>query len=134
MSVPDFSRVDLHAPPASGANGMGWADLVAAQTGESPDLLTWATPEGFGVRRLYTAEDRAPLDFCDTYPGLEPYLRGPYATMYATQPWTIRQYAGSPPPRIPTPSTGATWLPARRACRWPSTWPPIGATTPTTSG
>ncbi|MDE0215449.1 MAG: methylmalonyl-CoA mutase family protein, partial [bacterium] len=94
MTVPDFSRVDLHAPSVSGANGMGWADLVAAQTGESPDRLTWATPEGFGVRRLYTAEDRAPLDFCDTYPGLAPYLRGPYATMYATQPWTIRQYAG----------------------------------------
>jgi len=94
MTVPDFSGVDLHDSPVSGANGMGWADLVAAQTGESPDRLTWATPEGFGVRRLYTAEDRAPLDFCDTYPGLEPYLRGPYATMYATQPWTIRQYAG----------------------------------------
>ncbi|MDE0604642.1 MAG: methylmalonyl-CoA mutase [bacterium] len=94
MTVPDFSQVDLHASPVSGANGMGWADLVAAHTGESPDLLTWAAPEGFGVRRLYTADDRAPLDFCDTYPGLEPYLRGPYATMYATQPWTIRQYAG----------------------------------------
>ena len=35
MTVPDFSRVDIHASPASGANGMGWADLVAAQTGES---------------------------------------------------------------------------------------------------
>ena len=34
------------------------------------------------------------LDFLDTYPGIAPYLRGPYPTMYATQPWTIRQYAG----------------------------------------
>ena len=98
MTVPDFSCVDLHTPPVSGAGaaeaGVDWADQAAAQTGESPERLTWATPEGFGVRRLYTAEDRAPLDFCDTYPGVAPYLRGPYATMYATQPWTIRQYAG----------------------------------------
>ena len=97
MSVPDFTTVDLDAPAAPTANGVGlerWADLVAEQTGHRPDDLTWATPEGFGVRTLYTAEDRAPLDFCDTYPGLAPYLRGPYATMYATQPWTIRQYAG----------------------------------------
>ncbi len=98
MTIPDFSTVDFH-PLASEAhpsevNGTGWVDLVAAETGESPDRLSWATPEGFDVARLYTAEDRAPLDFCDTYPGLAPYLRGPYATMYVTQPWTIRQYAG----------------------------------------
>ena len=95
MTVPDFTSVDFYAPEDDApGNGVGWADLVADKGGESPDRLTWATPEGFGVRRLYTAEDRAPLDFCDTYPGLAPYLRGPYATMYATQPWTIRQYAG----------------------------------------
>ena len=34
------------------------------------------------------------LDALDTYPGLSPFLRGPYPTMYTTQPWTIRQYAG----------------------------------------
>ena len=36
----------------------------------------------------------AGLDFLDTWPGLPPFLRGPYPTMYTTQPWTIRQYAG----------------------------------------
>jgi methylmalonyl-CoA mutase len=53
----------------------------------------WDTPEGIPVPPLYTAADLDGLDL-DTYPGIAPYLRGPYPTMYVTQPWTIRQYAG----------------------------------------
>jgi len=54
----------------------------------------WAAPEGIDVAPLYTAADLEGLDALDTYPGLAPFLRGPYPTMYTTQPWTIRQYAG----------------------------------------
>jgi methylmalonyl-CoA mutase len=54
----------------------------------------WVTPEGIPVKPVYGAQDVAGLDFLDTYPGIAPYLRGPYPTMYVTQPWTIRQYAG----------------------------------------
>jgi methylmalonyl-CoA mutase len=54
----------------------------------------WQTPEGIAVRGSYGPADRAALDFLDTWPGLPPFLRGPYPTMYVTQPWTIRQYAG----------------------------------------
>jgi methylmalonyl-CoA mutase len=54
----------------------------------------WLTPEGIPVKPHYGPEDRAGLDFLDTYPGLPPFLRGPYPTMYVTQPWTVRQYAG----------------------------------------
>ncbi len=54
----------------------------------------WKSPEGIEVKRLYTAEDLEGLDALDTYPGLPPFLRGPYPAMYTTQPWTIRQYAG----------------------------------------
>ncbi len=54
----------------------------------------WLTPEGIPVKPIYTAEDRAGLPFVDTLPGIAPYLRGPYPTMYVNQPWTIRQYAG----------------------------------------
>jgi methylmalonyl-CoA mutase len=54
----------------------------------------WDTPEGIAVKAAYTAADLDGLDFLDTLPGLPPYLRGPYPTMYTTQPWTIRQYAG----------------------------------------
>jgi methylmalonyl-CoA mutase len=54
----------------------------------------WEAPEGVGVRPLYTAADTEGLDFLATFPGIAPYLRGPYPTMYTTQPWTVRQYAG----------------------------------------
>src|SRR5437868_378224 len=52
------------------------------------------TPEGRPVKPVYGPDDVAGLDFLDTYPGIAPYLRGPYPTMYVTQPWTVRQYAG----------------------------------------
>ncbi|MBN9250036.1 MAG: methylmalonyl-CoA mutase, partial [Mesorhizobium sp.] len=54
----------------------------------------WVTPEGIALKRLYSEDDLAGLDNLDTYPGLDPYLRGPYPTMYVQKPWTIRQYAG----------------------------------------
>ncbi|SFC73873.1 methylmalonyl-CoA mutase [Nocardioides terrae] len=54
----------------------------------------WHSPEGIEVKPLYTAADLGGLDALATYPGLSPFLRGPYPTMYTTQPWTIRQYAG----------------------------------------
>src|SRR5271154_208428 len=52
------------------------------------------TPEGIEVKSFYDAPDWQGLDFLDTWPGLPPYLRGPYPTMYVNQPWTLRQYAG----------------------------------------
>jgi methylmalonyl-CoA mutase len=54
----------------------------------------WESPEGIGILPIYGPEHLEGLDALDTYPGLTPYLRGPYPTMYTTQPWTIRQYAG----------------------------------------
>src|SRR5579862_834710 len=54
----------------------------------------WLTPEGIAVAPIYQAADAEGLDFTHGYPGIAPYLRGPYPTMYVTQPWTIRQYAG----------------------------------------
>ncbi|SHM21199.1 methylmalonyl-CoA mutase [Cryptosporangium aurantiacum] len=80
MTIPDFSNVELGAPRSA--------------PGEKTAASVWDTPEGIPVKPLYTAEDLDGLDFLDTYPGIAPYLRGPYPTMYATQPWTIRQYAG----------------------------------------
>ncbi len=54
----------------------------------------WASPEGIPIHGLYTPADVDGLDALDTLPGLAPFIRGPYPTMYTTQPWTIRQYAG----------------------------------------
>ena len=80
MTIPDFTGIDLGAPAGPGDWGHGPA--------------AWDAPEGIAVKPLYTAADLHGVDFLDTYPGIPPYLRGPYPAMYATQPWTIRQYAG----------------------------------------
>ncbi|MFN8545053.1 MAG: methylmalonyl-CoA mutase [Candidatus Binatia bacterium] len=72
-----------------------WRDLAAKERkGADPDGLVWHTPEGIDVKPLYTRADVADLAFTDSIPGAFPFLRGPRATMYAGQPWTIRQYAG----------------------------------------
>jgi methylmalonyl-CoA mutase len=92
VSIPDFSNVGLGEPALPSA--ADWQAAVQEATGKAPDALMWETPEGIGVKPLYTTEDLAELDFLDTYPGVVPYLRGPYPTMYVNQPWTIRQYAG----------------------------------------
>src|ERR1700759_5524612 len=54
----------------------------------------WLTPEGIPVKAVYGEADLAGIDFLETWPGVAPYLRGPYPTMYVNQPWTVRQYAG----------------------------------------
>ena len=77
--VPDFTTVDF-------------ADPGRAALETSADM--WLTPEGIPVKPVYGPDDVSGLDFLDGLPGIPPYLRGPYPTMYVTQPWTIRQYAG----------------------------------------
>ena len=77
--IPNFAEVDF-AP-------------VQIRADDAP-ASAWMTPEGIAVKPLYGPDDLRGLDFLDTYPGIAPYLRGPYPTMYVTQPWTIRQYAG----------------------------------------
>jgi methylmalonyl-CoA mutase len=81
----------------SGIASLSGVDLWdgAAGTGQgAADPAVLPTPEGIGVKSLYTAADTAGLDFLGTYPGAPPFLRGPYPTMYTAQPWTVRQYAG----------------------------------------
>ncbi|MBM6592546.1 methylmalonyl-CoA mutase [Microvirga pudoricolor] len=79
--IPDFSALD-------------WANAAAQPSPASETAEPWLTPEGIAVKAAYGSGDRAGLDFLDTYPGIAPYLRGPYPTMYVNQPWTVRQYAG----------------------------------------
>ena len=72
-----------------------WKLLAAKQLREGKLTdLNWQTPEGVCVKPLYSAEDLENLEHLNGFPGIEPYVRGPMATMYAGQPWTIRQYAG----------------------------------------
>ena len=80
MTIPNFAGVAF--------------DDAAAAPAASGTAAPWLTPEGIPVKPAYGPDDLAGLDFLDTYPGIAPYLRGPYPTMYVTQPWTVRQYAG----------------------------------------
>src|SRR6476619_7640027 len=91
--IPDFGTVELGRPAAT-ATADDWAKAFKEATGRGVEEATWTTPEGIEVPPLYTAADLAGIDFLDGLPGIAPYLRGPYPTMYVTQPWTIRQYAG----------------------------------------
>ncbi|WP_129843259.1 methylmalonyl-CoA mutase [Streptomyces sp. RFCAC02] len=92
--IPDFSDIELGPPAPTQAGPDEWRAALERSTGRGADELLWETPEGIGVRPLYTADDLAPVGFLGTYPGIAPFLRGPYPTMYVNQPWTVRQYAG----------------------------------------
>ncbi|MDQ2707963.1 MAG: methylmalonyl-CoA mutase [Actinomycetota bacterium] len=92
-SIPNFADLP-YEPPTADADTKQWAEAVRELTGKDADELAWRTPEGIEVPPLYTSADTEGLDFLRTYPGITPYLRGPYPTMYRTQPWTVRQYAG----------------------------------------
>jgi methylmalonyl-CoA mutase len=72
----------------------GSTDDGRGSTDDGRGSDVWQSPEGIAIKPRYDARDLEGLDALATWPGLTPYLRGPYPTMYTTQPWTIRQYAG----------------------------------------
>ncbi len=92
--IPDFSSIPLRLNQNAQKSFSHWRESFEGATALSADSFIWETPEGIPVRPLYGKEDIEPLDFIDSYPGFQPFLRGPYPTMYVNQPWTIRQYAG----------------------------------------
>src|SRR6059058_3807346 len=92
-AIPDFGDLEL-GRPSSAATADDWAKAFKEATGRSVAEATWETPEGIAVPPLFNPADLDGLDFLGTFPGIAPYLRGPYPTMYTTQPWTVRQYAG----------------------------------------
>nr|WP_206038664.1 methylmalonyl-CoA mutase [Rhodococcus sp. 105337] len=73
-------------------------ESVATANLYTKDQVVWSTPEGIDVKPVYTRADRDAIVAegypLDSYPGIAPFVRGPYPTMYVNQPWTIRQYAG----------------------------------------
>ncbi len=78
-SIPDFSSLERPSVP---------------RAPDADPLAVWATPEGIDIPPSLDAAAIADLGFPSTFPGLSPFVRGPYPTMYVNQPWTIRQYAG----------------------------------------
>jgi methylmalonyl-CoA mutase len=75
---PNFSQIDFEATPSAAA----------------PKPCEWLAPEHIAIHSHYTPADLEGIQHLAYAAGLPPYLRGPYSTMYAMQPWTIRQYAG----------------------------------------
>src|ERR1043165_9106212 len=80
---PDFSQIE-YKPQAK----------AAAPGTEGLDTSVWNTLERIPVKAVYTADDLYAMEHLDYAAGLPPFLRGPYSTMYAMRPWTIRQCAG----------------------------------------
>lgn len=88
MTIPDsFKGLPLQSDRVG-------IDTLAGARGSTGGGTPWLSPEGIEIQPSYGPADLEGLDALDTFPGLSPFLRGPYPTMYTTQPWTIRQYAG----------------------------------------
>jgi methylmalonyl-CoA mutase len=87
-AIPNFADVPLWSD--------GGAGLIISRNDQScpAEALTWTTPEQIPVKPLYTAADLGGVEHLGTLPGVPPFVRGPYPTMYVLRPWTVRQYAG----------------------------------------
>ncbi|MGP1908466.1 methylmalonyl-CoA mutase [Metabacillus sp. JX24] len=70
-----------------------WSERKSAER-QAASTEAFLSNEGIPLKPAYTEEDRKEMPFLDSYPGIAPFLRGPYSTMYVNRPWTIRQYAG----------------------------------------
>ena len=90
---PDFTKIPYEAPQAKATQG-DWAARFKAETGKEVDEVVNQTMEQIQVEPLYCKDSYRDMEHLDYTAGIEPYLRGPYATMYAFRPWTVRQYAG----------------------------------------
>lgn len=78
MTKPDFSKVNMKKFTSNSHGSVAGEDFL--------------TNEGITIKPAYSPDDAAGVE--DTLPGYAPYIRGPYPTMYASRPWTVRQYAG----------------------------------------
>ena len=82
MSRPDFTSLAWEPAAGSGLRASGHAEAL------------WSTAEGIPVKGRHDERDLDGLEHLGFTAGLAPFLRGPYPLMYATRPWTVRQYAG----------------------------------------
>ena len=88
-TIPNFATTPLYAESKDNESS---ASLNTSDKALNSNYFE--TPEGIDIKTLYEESDINSLDFLHTWPGIPPYVRGPYPTMYTTKPWTVRQYAG----------------------------------------
>ncbi len=93
MSIPDFADMELEEKFVS-AGFEEWKEKAEAATGMSFEEMTCRSMEQIDIYPVYTKKELKSAGHLDFMPGVPPFLRGPYPTMYVTRPWTIRQYAG----------------------------------------
>ena len=92
---PDFTQIDFREPSCSEPfDKARWEARFKEETGRAPAESHERTMEQIDVKPLYTENDYEKLMHLNTMPGLPPFLRGPYPTMFVNRPWTVRQYAG----------------------------------------
>jgi methylmalonyl-CoA mutase len=91
--TPDFTKIKLDLTRAK-ATLADWEKQYQLETGKPASEAIWLTHEQIPVKPLYTRADLSGVVHLNYTAGIPPYLRGPYATMYVTRPWTVRQYAG----------------------------------------
>jgi methylmalonyl-CoA mutase len=90
---PDFQKINLDLVNQS-TSEEEWKKKAEAEIQATIDDLLFETNEQISVKPLYTSEDLQSLEQLQSFPGVAPYTRGPYPTMYVNRPWTVRQYAG----------------------------------------
>lgn len=88
---PDFKKITIEKTKTSEED---WKKKAESEISASIDELLFETNEHISTKALYTEKDQEELKHLGDLPGLPPYTRGPYPTMYVNRPWTVRQYAG----------------------------------------
>ena len=98
ITNPDFSKIELNNNKSSDktqdTSMSDWQNVFSQNTQKKATDYNWMTNEQISIGALYTRESYKEFEHLDFTAGISPYLRGPYATMYVTRPWTVRQYAG----------------------------------------
>ncbi len=90
---PDFQNISLF-DEQDFITKEQWQEQVNKEIDTSMDDLLFGTNEQIQLKPLYTSDDRVGIQHLDDLPGIPPFTRGPYPTMYVNRPWTVRQYAG----------------------------------------
>ncbi|MFQ3577421.1 MAG: methylmalonyl-CoA mutase [Verrucomicrobiia bacterium] len=94
MKNPDFTKIPFGSEPTGKVSFDDWKAQIEKACGQPLDQIAWRTLEQIELKPLFTSGDLEGLDHLGYTAGIPPFLRGPYATMYVTRPWTVRQYAG----------------------------------------
>ncbi|WP_198508481.1 methylmalonyl-CoA mutase [Bacillus xiapuensis] len=94
MCKPDFHKMHPFSIAEGPSSPAAWKELLKKEVKASFEDLSFETNEKISLQPLYTMEDTKQLSHINDMPGIAPYTRGPYPTMYVSRPWTVRQYAG----------------------------------------